>query len=242
LDGNGSQELVALPIFGVGSSAPERAGAVELAAYTVPAQLGSAWAKRVLDDARLEVAHGMNIVDWDGDAAFDILTAANNGVDLYRPSLVDGLVHLGDGKEGQRPDRGSSEVSLGNLAGARFVATIEPWHGTDAVVYTAGEAGEAPWVRRTIGTDVEHGHALFTADLNGDGYDEVVAGGGQGALLELIYQYVPDTDTWRTVELDRGGVAVSAMDVGDLNGDGALDIVAIGGSPTNNVVWYEATP
>ena len=35
------------------------------------------------------------------------------------------------------------------------------------------------------------------------------------------------------------GVAVSGIDVKDINGDGALDIVAIGGSPTNNVVWYE---
>jgi len=41
------------------------------------------------------------------------------------------------------------------------------------------------------------------------------------------------------IELDLGGVAVSGIEVKDIDGDGALDIVAIGGSPTNNLVWYE---
>jgi len=68
-----------------------------------------------------------------------------------------------------------------------------------------------------------------------------VAGGGQGQMTELIYRYVPSTGQWDKIPLDMGGVAVSGMDVKDLNGDGALDIVSIGTSPTNNVVWYESS-
>ena len=33
-------------------------------------------------------------------------------------------------------------------------------------------------------------------------------------------------------------MAVSGMDISDINGDGAPDILAIGRA-TNNVVWYE---
>jgi hypothetical protein len=240
IDGDGRKELLNLPIFGLGSSSPMYIGAVQLKAYTIPSDPTGTWNAQVLDDALLEVAHGTNFVDWDGDAAEDILTAANAGVHLFQPSLGTPPRHLGIGHEGPRPDRGSSEVNLGSLGGARFIATIEPWHGTDAVVYTPGASETELWTRRVLGTDFARGHALATADLNGDGYDEIIGGdqGGGGALL--IYRYLPSSDLWEMIEVDSGDVAVIGLDVQDINGDGALDIVAIGGA-TNNLVWYESS-
>ena len=91
-----------------------------------------------------------------------------------------------------------------------------------------------------IGSDFVHGHGLSVADLNGDGYDEVIGGGGQGAMNEVIYRYVPSSQTWDKIMLDTGTVAVSEIEAHDMNGDGAIDIVVIGTSPTNNVVWYES--
>jgi hypothetical protein len=193
----------------------------------------------VLDDSHLEVAHGINVVDWEGDGSEDILTAANDGVNLFQPSLGTEPVHLGVGKSGNAPDRGSSDVSVGALGAERFIATIEPWHGSDAVVYTPGATPLEAWKRSVLGSDFEHGHGLATADFNGDGYDEIVAGGGQGSMAQYIYRYVPSAGSWEKIELDIGGVAVSGIVVQDINGDGAPDIVSIGGSPTNNVVWYE---
>jgi hypothetical protein len=242
VDGDGTKELLNLPIFGIGSSAPERAGAVQFKAYTVPSVLDDAWAAQVIDDSLLEVAHGFSVVDWDGDAAQDLLTATNAGVHLFRPSLGVAPTHLGIGKDGARPDRGSSEVSLGTLGGERFIATIEPWHGTDTVIYTPASGVDELWTREVLGADFQHGHALVTVDLNADGYDEIVGGGGEGDRAQLIYRYLPDSNSWEKLELDIGGVAVAAIDIADINGDGALDIVTIGGSPTNNLVWYENVP
>ena len=233
-----------LPIFGVGSKSPAHAGAVQMRAFTIPADpkaAGASWASQVLDDTHLETAHALEVVDWDGDEAEDLLTAANDGVDLFCVSKGKGAQHLAAGAAGQAPDKGSSEVGLGSLRGARFLATIEPWHGTDAVVYTPGTTDAALWNRTVIGSDFEHGHAFAVADLDGDGYDEVIGGGGQGDMLQLIYRYVPSSRTWEKIKLDMGSVAISGMEVKDMNGDGALDIVVVGGSPTNNVVWYENT-
>jgi len=58
-------------------------------------------------------------------------------------------------------------------------------------------------------------------------------------MAQYIYRYQPSSGAWDPIELDIGGVAVSGIDVKDVDGDGALDIVTIGGSPTNNLVWYE---
>jgi hypothetical protein len=241
IDGDGKKELIDLPIFGEGSMSPAYAGAVKLTAFTIPKDPTGTWTSQVIDDMHLEVAHGIEIVDWDGDKAMDILTAANDGIDLYRPSLGKGEEHIGAGEDGQAPSKGSSEVGLGSLGGARFIATIEPWHGTDAVVYTPGASATDLWTRVVLGSDFVHGHGLAVADFNGDGFDEFVAGGGQGTMAEIIYRYVPSTQKWDKIQLDTGNVAVSGMDVGDLNGDGVPDIVAIGTSPTNNVVWYESS-
>jgi aldos-2-ulose dehydratase/isomerase family protein/VCBS repeat protein len=241
IDGDGKKELLALPIFGVGSTAPAHAGAVQLTAFTIPAEpKAGKWTSKVLDKTRLEVAHALTIVDWDGDEAEDILTAANDGVDLFRPALANGTMNIGPGKAGTAPDKGSSEAVLGSLGGARFIATIEFWHGTDAVIYVPGSTPSEPWTRQVIGAgDFQHGHGMAVGDLNRDGFDEVIGGGGQGTMAQIIYRYVPSSRTWDKISLDEGGVAVSAIDVGDLNGDGAIDIMSIGTSPTNNVVWYE---
>jgi hypothetical protein len=153
IDGDGRKELINLPLFGEGSSAPAHMGAVELAAYAIPRDPRGAWTGRVLDDTHLEVSHGVQIVDWDGDKAEDILTAANDGIDLFRPALSNMPTHLGAGKDGQAPNRGSSEVALGHLAATRFIATIEPWHGTDAVIYTPGASAAELWTRQVIGSE-----------------------------------------------------------------------------------------
>jgi hypothetical protein len=239
LDGDGQKELLNLPLFGMGARSPEYVGPVQLKAYSIPADPADAWASRVLNDTLLEVAHGFVLVDWDGDDAEDVLTASNAGVHLFQPSLAAAAPRqLGIGDDSARPDRGSSEVGLGTLGGARFIATIEPWHGTDAVVYTPGASEADAWTRNVIGPEFERGHALAVADFNADGYDEIVGGDQNGGGALLIFRYVPSSASWERIDVDRGEVAVIGVDISDIDGDGALDIVAVGGS-SNNLVWYE---
>ena len=63
------------------------------------------------------------------------------------------------------PECGTSEVKMGALGKTRFVATIEPWHGNQVVVYTP--LGKA-WKRDVIETGMVNGHALAVGDLDGD--------------------------------------------------------------------------
>ena len=72
IDGDGRKELLVLPIFGQGSTAPAHTGAVQFKAYSIPKDAkaaNAAWTSQVIDDQHLEVAHDVEVVDWDGDKA-----------------------------------------------------------------------------------------------------------------------------------------------------------------------------
>jgi len=232
--------LINLPIVGQGAAAPEYEGGVALTAYTVPGNPQSRWPSVVLDDS-LEMAHGLTIIDWNGNGREQMLTASFDGVHLFslasRNRLVDRQVII-EAQPGQRPAIGASDVVVGHSGGSdnRFLATIEPWHGNEVVVYRPGPEGSDPWHREVIDTTLSTGHALLTADLNNDGNDEVIAGGrGQPYSLN-IYRYDPASGSWDRRSLDSR-VAVSGLAVADITGNGFLDIVAVG-SGTSDVVLY----
>jgi hypothetical protein len=192
------------------------------------------------------VIHAIEVIDANGDGLSDILTASNAGVDLFRGRSHEPL-SLSPGAQGQAPRRGSSEVHLGRLAdGRRFLATIEPWHGSEVVVcyaddfarYQATDEARAfrfgP--RNVIDNTLADGHALWVADVDGDGDDEVLAGHRGKDHRVSLYDFDRGAKTWSRTVLDRD-IAAQDLRGGDLDGDGTPDVVAVGGA-TRNVVRY----
>ena len=110
----------------------------------------------------------------------DLLTASYEGVTLFKHDKDNkwSSKRLGQGnQDNPKSNRGSSEIKQGKLKnGKPFIATIEPWHGNQVVVYTPTKDDKALWNRHVLDDKLKWGHAVWCADLDGDGGDELVIG------------------------------------------------------------------
>jgi hypothetical protein len=241
-DGDGKRELVVVPIVGPGALPPSYHGGAPITSYSF--RNGAATARIV--DRSLDVVHGVRVLDYAGNGREALLTASLEGVSLIttrgrgagrtwtRTRLAAGEQELA----AQR--RGSSEVDRGWLAPKRsFLATIEPWHGNEVVVYTPPKRAGELWDRHVIDDTLVDGHALACVDLDGDGRSEIVAGYRGGGHDLIGYRCTDAAGTkWERFTIDAGGMGAAGLVVADLTGSGRPGLVA-SGSATNNVKWYE---
>lgn len=252
--GTGSPQLVVAPLQGRGTRGPNwgEGQGVRVLVFSVPDQPATTpWPVEVADDT-LHTVHNLQIVDLDGDGRDDVLLASWEGVFLLKRS-ADGKwskTKLGAGNQEAKPFKGASEIKLGRLAGGgRYIATIEPWHGFQVVVYTPPKSGDGLWDRQVIDEPLTWGHAVWCANLDDDGDDELVVGQrdpnkapsanppGPGVRIYDPKSSGSSSLTFTRHVIDDGGVAVEDLIVADLDADGRNDIVA-GGRATHNVKIY----
>lgn len=249
LDGNGRQELIVSPLMGKDTTRPDfKEHGTPLLVYQIPSDpVKGPWkAESICDD--VHVTHNFQVLDFNGDGQLDILLVSFEGVHLLerQPEGKWKRTHLGAGNQETSPNKGASEIKLGKLAGGgKYIATIEPWHGHQVVVYTPPQAGGL-WNRHVIDEQLKWGHAVWAANLDTDEDQELIIGVRDNlndAVKCGVRIYDPTSANpgqWSRQLIDPGSVAVEDLTAADLNGDGRTDIVAVGRATHNvKIYWNE---
>ena len=241
--GRGRPQLVVSPLN------PSVSHGARLLAYEIPRDPRTGrWMPIVLDES-LHRVHGHAHVEWDGSKSIATLAAAEEGIYLiqrngeatFRRTLI------APGATADKPiDRGAGEIRVGRWNTGRILATVEPMHGNQAVVYFAPrtDSSDDTWRRQVLDDTLKQGHAVGAVELTGDDRDEVLVGHrepGTGSVrgpgLYVFESQNAEGTQWTKHVIDDGGCAAEDARAVDLNRDGRPDLVA-GGRATHNVRIY----
>ncbi|WP_051670378.1 FG-GAP repeat domain-containing protein [Bryobacter aggregatus] len=179
---------------------------------------------RLINDEDGGVMHGLHVTDWNGDGIDDLLTASFRGV------------HLLEGKKDGTYSRqllqagNVSDVTVAKIGKQKLLATIEPWHGNQFVIYTP---------ERTVLDDtIQEGHTVLAADLDGDGNDEVIYGARAGGGAVRMAKF--EKGKWTVQTILDGKIAANSCVAADLDGDKRPELICIGGATANLVIFTVA--
>lgn len=232
IESTGKPVVINAALTGAHAEPPDYRGPTPLVYYRP-----GVWKRETIHPENTGLVHGIYVVDWDADGRDEILTAGFEGIRLFKFGTNGewSRFAIAQGATEAWPKSGSSDVAVGRLGKERFLAAIEPWHGNQVAIY---RLRGAVWQRQVIDDSLVDGHTIQTADVDGDGNDEVIAGYRGKSYNLYLYHYDASSQTWLRQVLDQGGMGAAACAIADLNGDGRQDIACIG-SATANLKWYE---
>ncbi|MCE9604695.1 MAG: VCBS repeat-containing protein [Planctomycetia bacterium] len=264
LDGDGRSELIVVPLMGRDSTKPNfQESGVRILAFSVPKNPeADRWPMRVLND-EMHVCHNFQPLDFDGDKDLDILVTSFEGVNLLTNDGQGKFTRtlIGAGNQATSPNRGASEIKAGRLAdGSRYIATIEPWHGHQVVVYTEpADPKTGLWQRTVVDEELKWGHAVWCANLDADADEELIIG-VRDDLDEKdpkkrrgLRIYDPSAKAadakaapsssiaWTRSLIEPGTTAIEDLAVADLDGDGKQEIIVVGRQTHNGRIYWNET-
>ncbi len=234
--GRGRDQLVVSPLLA------STGGGVRLLAFPIPDNpISDAWQPIVIDGS-LNRAHNHWHLEAPGSPETTLVASQEGLTKITRVGDGFTLQRLAIGAEGETDtQRGSGEVKNGKLGQLDLLATIEPMHGNQVVVYI-GEQIDSSMRRVVLDDTFQQGHAVWCADLDGDGRDEIIAAhrekktNGEEPGIYIYRAEDASGQTWSRHTLDQP-MACEDMHCADFDGDGSIDILA-GGRATHDVNLY----
>ena len=243
---DGKYALVVVPLHGRGNKNAEGAG-VRVLAYTKPTDPHAEWTTSVIIDS-MHATHNLDIVPTGPNEPESFLLCGKEGVVRLSPS-TDGWQqqwithHPADSKE----LKGAGEVRWGVFAnGSPYVATIEPMHGNQLCLYVPPAEGpkSREWNRTVLDDTLIDGHALACHDVLGLRNRQIVVGWramtqiGARVGIKIFSTSKEDGTEWQQSLIDDNGISCEDAVVGDLDGDGDLDIVGAGRRTKNLKIYW----
>lgn len=229
---DGKYYLVVLPLHGVGNQRGQGVG-VKMYAYPF-VDNGIDKENIFLLDSSLHLTH-----NFDAGSAHKgrgLYIASKEGIQYLPASVFQTNSTRGPATRFKEP---AGEIRLGFTPDKKsFIATIEPMHGNNVVVYTQNATR-----RLVLDSTYKEGHALGIADFMGTGGQQFVAGwrypNPEGKVgIKLFYPLDKKGLQWDWQWIDENGMACEDIQVLDVNNDGKPDIVASGRATKNLKIYW----
>lgn len=161
---------------------------------------------------------GLAKIDINGDGKLDIVGGGHwfehVGGTTFKAHAIDDDYQFTRSAAGDLIEGGWPEVVIGSGDGVGPLALYEYKNGT--------------WAKRVLIDGVDHGHSLQVGDLDGDGHCDIYTGEmynpGSGARCRQWVLYGDGKGNFET-QLISTGIGCHECRIGDLDGDGDMDIL-----------------
>jgi hypothetical protein len=244
----GRYDLIVVPLHGRGN-VQGKGETVRVLAYHMPAEpMRQTWNTSLVCDW-MHQTHNLDVMPSGNPADPESIYLCGREGIARVDSTAQGWHARWVAKHDQPGLEGAGEVRWGVFAGGQpYLATIEPMHGSQLVMYTPPPMGpkDGLWQRKVLDDSLVDGHALACHDLLGLYNRQVVVGwranGRIGARVgvKLFYTTKENGSGWQQALLDDNGMACEDAVGSDLDGDRDVDIVAAGRSSHNlKIYWNE---
>jgi hypothetical protein len=199
---------------------------------------GTSWTEHTVD-GEFDGAESVYSADVNGDGYMDVLGAAWYADDITWWENVDGsgtswMEHTVDGTYGNAVSVYSADVNgdghMDVLGAARYDDDITWWENV-------GGSGTS-WTEHTVDGDFNGAESVYSADVNGDGYMDVL---GAACLADDITWWENNDGSgtsWTEHTVDGDFDCAWCVHSADVNGDGYMDVLGAA-EYDDDITWWE---
>lgn len=204
---------------------------------------GTNWLGTAVDES-FPSANSIFIIDVDGDGDEDIAGAAGGNADVVAWwENEDGLgtnwiKHVVDAAID-----GARSISSADIDGDGHPDLLAPAFTADQIVWWKNLAGSGTnWFKFIVTTDFDGATSARSADIDRDGDLDIVGTSGNDHILAWWENLGGQGTNWTLHTIDTAFNSAQNVDIGDLDGDGDLDLVGsanIIASSADHITWWE---